>query len=94
MTLFPTIEHPFLNVIESNNSDCECIIDSSSGLVLEKLSLNILSHILLLFIHIKSRKWSHNFASLNREFSLLPSPGAQTRADGLMIIQIGSSICS
>ena len=73
MKLFLTVEHPSLNVSESNISDCECIIDSSAGLVWKNSCLNIFSRISLSFIHVKSRKWSHNFASLSGEFSLLPS---------------------
>ena len=47
MTLFP-VEHPCLNVVESNILDCKCIIDSSAGLVWEKLSLNTLSHLIVI----------------------------------------------
>ena len=66
-----TIEHPFLNVVESITSDCRCIIDSSNGRIWENPSLNIRSRTLLLVMQTKSRRCSHNFASLNLEFSLL-----------------------
>ena len=79
ITSFPLIEHPFTNAVESTTSYCKCIIDSSDGPVWENPTLNIRSRILLLVMQTKSRRCSHNFASLNLKFSLFLSVNSTLR---------------